>query len=54
MKEDTIQIEIDHRIIEDLMISHPVMKELLTAALEHGRRDFKQGFNIQITIPDCK
>jgi hypothetical protein len=50
----TIQIEIDHLVVDDLMSSNAVIKELFAAAYEHGRRDFKEGFNIQLTIRDCK
>jgi hypothetical protein len=54
--ENTIQIEIDYNVFEydDLVGKDAVIKELLAAALEHGRREKPGGFNIQITIRDCK
>ena len=55
--KDTINIEVDYNVFEynDLVSKdYAAIKELLTAALEHGRRDFKEGFNIQLTVLGCK
>jgi hypothetical protein len=54
--KDTINIEIDYSVFEydNRLGTAATIKELLTAAFEHGRRDFKEGFNIQLTIRDCK
>ena len=54
--KDTINIEIDYPVFEydDLVGKDAVIKELLAAALEHGRREKPEGFNIQLTISGCK
>lgn len=55
--KDTINIEIDYTVFEydDLVgKDYAAIKELLTAALEHGRRESKEPFNIQLTISGCK
>jgi hypothetical protein len=54
--ENTIQIEIDYNVFEydSRLGTAATIKELLTAALEHGRLEKPEGFNIQITIRDCK
>ena len=54
--KDTINIEIDYPVFEydDLVGKDAVIKELLAAALEHGRREKPEGFNIQLTILGCK
>lgn len=54
--ENTIQIEIDYNVFEydNILGTAATIKELLTAALEHGRLEKPEGFNIQITIRDCK
>jgi len=53
--ENTINIEIDYatmRFIETEGLD--ALKELVNGAYEHGRREKPEGFNIQITIQDCK
>lgn len=55
--KDTINIEVDYTVFEydDLVgKDYAAIKELLTAALEHGRSESKEPFNIQLTISGCK
>ena len=55
--KDTIRIEIDYRVIEeynDILKQSAAIQEIFSAALESGRLTSKEGFNIQLTMLDCK
>ena len=53
--ENTIKIEIDHTTMWFIEAEGlDALKELVNGAYEHGRLEKPEGFNIQITIRDCK
>lgn len=55
--KDVIKIEIDYSVLDgydNLTKQSAAINELLTVALENGRLECKEKFNIQLTILDCK
>jgi hypothetical protein len=55
--KDTIRVKIDYQVIEeynDILKQSAAIQEIISAALESGRQISKEGFNIQLTMLDCK